>query len=109
MQRNLIRPGDLPTNTFTEHVLRAGERLTMQVSIADPDGKAVSILPLASNLPPTAEWEIPTDFGTDLTATFNFKPIASDGGKNYTVSLAAWNDVATNIMTWTVYLPEIPK
>ena len=102
---NLIRPGDLPTNTFTEHVLRAGERLTMQVSIADPDGKAVSILPLAGNLPPTAEWDIPADFGTDLAATLKFEPIASDGGKNYTVSLAAWNDVATNIMTWTVYVP----
>src|SRR5262249_53256161 len=35
---NLVRPGDLPTNTFNEHALRPGETLTMQTFTKDPDG-----------------------------------------------------------------------
>ncbi|MBI3415514.1 MAG: lamin tail domain-containing protein, partial [Verrucomicrobia bacterium] len=102
---NLIRPGDQPTNTFTELVLHAGERLTINAAITDAEGNFITIVPLTNNLPATAEWDIPADTGTDLTATFTFAPITTDGGENYVVALQAFNDVATNTMTWMVYVP----
>ncbi|MBI4324783.1 MAG: immunoglobulin domain-containing protein [Chloroflexi bacterium] len=103
---NLIRPGDLPTNTFAEHALQPGETLTMRVEIADPAGLSVTLQAVTNGLPASAQWDLSALQGTALTGTFTFTPTAADAGVNYVVALEAMNSVATNHATWNIYVPN---
>lgn len=103
---NLVRPGDLPTNTFAEHALQPGEKLTMRVEITDPAGREVTLQVLTNGLPASARWNLNAMKGTNLTGTFTFTPTAADAGLNYVVTLDAVNSVATNHATWNIYVPN---
>ncbi|MEW6159255.1 MAG: lamin tail domain-containing protein, partial [Verrucomicrobiota bacterium] len=101
----LIRPGDQVVNTFVEHALHPGEKLTMEVAITDSENRVVTITADSSNLPASARWTLGATTGTSLSATFTFEPTANDAGKNVVVTLEARNDAAVNTATWTIYVP----
>lgn len=102
---NLVRPGDLPTNAFTDLALRAGEQLTITFQASDPEGRVVQVQPATAGLPPTAQWTVAETTGTNLVGTFTFHPNPADLGTLYPVTLLAWNSVATNTTVWNVYVP----
>jgi hypothetical protein len=106
---NLVRPGDLPTNTFREHALRPGETLTMSTIITDPDGGIISITPMSNGLPATASWSYGATSGTSVVATFTFTPSQASAGQNYTVVLRTANSQATNDSSWTIYVPTLAE
>jgi hypothetical protein len=102
---NLTRPGDLPTNTFAESVLRPTESLTTYVSVGDPEGGTVTLTTVTDGLPSSAYWDSVTN-GSTATAVFHFQPTSADAGSNYVVTLAASSTsgtVSTNY--WYVYVP----
>jgi len=101
----LIRLGDSPTNTFTEHALLPGEKLVMSVEITDPEGRQVTITAPTNGLPAGARWALNETTGTNLSATFTFQAVASDAGSKYFVTLDARNSVATNNAAWAIYVP----
>ena len=49
---NVVRPGDLLTNTYTENRLLTGETLTARMSIGDPEGGTVSSRREPADCPP---------------------------------------------------------
>ena len=102
---NSVRPGDLPTNTFTEQCLRPGEKWTIRAEIADPNGRDIMLMTPATGLPSGAVWDLEPPAGPKATAVFTFQPTAAEAGRCYQVRLEAANDTATNVMDWTVYVP----
>ena len=102
---NLVRPGDQPTNTFTESFLLPGETLTTFASIGDAAGGNVTLTPLTGGLPASAGWSDITG-GQTARAVFHFTPTTADAGSNYVVSLVA-NSTSGNQFTntFTVYVP----
>ena len=102
---NLVRPGDLPTNTFTEMGLRPGEKMTIQLAVTDPLGGSVTVQPDQAGLPASAQWDFATTSGASVEGTFSFNPTAAEAGQLYGVTLLAWNAGATNTTTWQIYVP----
>ena len=102
---DLVRPGDAEQNRFTENPVRPGESLTTEVTIADPEGRTISVTPLATGLPTGAQWTFSALSGTNLTATFTYTGNAADEGKAFTVGFDADNGSAVNEARWTVYVP----
>ncbi len=105
----LARPGDLPTNTFTEHVVRPGEKLVTTFLVADPEGRQVTLLLNTDGMPASARWDFPSVTGAQLDGTFTFEPSAEDAGTVYEFSLRASNSAATNRFAWTVYVPSLAE
>jgi hypothetical protein len=102
---NVVRYGDLLTNTYTESFLEPGETLTTSVSIGDPEGGTVTLTPVTAGLPASAHWDGITS-GLNATATFHFTPASGDASSNYVVALAESSTkgtVGTNY--WNVYVP----
>ncbi len=102
---NLLRPGDAPTNTFTEQCLRPGEKLTIHFAITDPEGRAITVSPATNGLPATAEWSFAGGTGGELTGTFTAQPTPDEAGNLFVITLQAANDGATNRVSWTLYVP----
>ncbi len=102
---NLLRPGDAPTNTFTEQVLRPGEKLTINLAISDPNGKVVTVQPVTNGLPATAQWNFSAVTGSELAGTFTAQPTADEAGGLFTITVLAWNDTVTNTANWSLYVP----
>jgi hypothetical protein len=106
---NLVRPGDLLTNTFTEHALRTGEKLTTQIRVTDPDGGIVGVTPVSNNLPASAVWTYGATTGTNVTLAFTFQPVAGNAGNQYDVTLITANSNSTNSTIWKVYVPTLAE
>jgi hypothetical protein len=106
---NLVRPGDLTVNTFAEHCLRPGEKLTIQVAITDPAGRGINVNTPSEGLPPSARWGVEPPVGSQAAVDFVFQPTASEAGNRYCIKLAASNDTATSEVTWTVYVPTLEE
>ncbi|MCB1125355.1 MAG: lamin tail domain-containing protein, partial [Verrucomicrobiae bacterium] len=106
---NLIRPGDLPENEFTEHGLRPGETLTTTFLISDEEGRPITINPITAGLPPTAHWDFPAGQTADIAGTFTWTPDASEAGNLFTATLTADNGVAQNVFTLTLYVPTVAE
>lgn len=102
----LLRPGDLPTNTYSDLVLRPAERLKISLAISDPEGRPVQIQPLTAGLPAGAAWSFESLQGTSLTGTFTFQATDDEAGQLIPVTLLAWNVAATNTAVWNVYVPN---
>ncbi len=102
---NVVRPGDLLTNTYTENRLLTGETLTARMSIGDPEGGTVTLAPGTGGLPASASWSDVTG-GQTGKATFRFTPAAGDAGSNYVVNLGV-SSTSGNTFTnsFTVYVP----
>jgi Immunoglobulin domain/Lamin Tail Domain len=105
--QNLTRAGDLPTNTFTESVLRPGESLTMNVVATDPAGGTVTIQPVLDGLSPNAVWaNTASASGAVVTNVFSFQPTQGDSGSNYAVTLSVTtSSYGTWSNIWNVYVP----
>ncbi len=101
----LIRPGDSPTNTFTDHALRTGEKLTMTAVVTDPDGKPFQVQTPTEGLPPSAGWEVVSSTASEWVGRLVMQPVSGDAGRAVEVRLLAWNDAATNAPVWNVYVP----
>ena len=102
---NLTRPGDAPTNFYSENFLLPGGTLTTYASIGDPAGGNVTLTPLTTGLPAGAQWSQVTG-GQTGTGTFTFTPGAADSGSNYVVNLAVTSTAGTAFTnTFTVYVP----
>jgi hypothetical protein len=106
---NLVRPGDAPTNSFTEHALRPGEKLTMTVTVSDPEGRVVTVRPGLAGLPPSAQWNLAATSGKEVTGAFTMQATAAEAGNQYQVSLQAWNDAVTNTANWSVHVPTVAE
>jgi hypothetical protein len=113
--QNLVRFGDLPTNTFTESVLRPGDELTTYISVTNPGGGFVSLTPLTDGLSPNAYWTNVVS-GATAKATFQFQPtindmgdIAGDYGSNYTVALVSTVGGSAFTNYWSVYVPSLDE
>ncbi len=108
----LVRPGDLPTNTFGESVLLPGERLEMQVEISDPEGRPFQLaFPELPGLPDGSGWvgkPVGTLTGTNVVR-FVLEPGAAQSGTLFLPSFVAWNAVATNTTAWRVYVPTVAE
>ncbi len=102
----LVRPGDAPTNTFTEHAVRPGESLTIAVAVTDADGGVVAVEPDESGAPPSAHWDFAALDGVVVTGAFEFEPGNSDAGHAYSARLLAKNEGATNTAIWHIYVPS---
>lgn len=102
---NLARPGDLPTNTYTESFLLPGGTLTTYVYIGDPSGGSLTLTPVTSGLPASAYWDGITG-GANAAAVFHFTPTAGDSSSNYVVSITAGSTTGSSFTnTFTVYVP----
>jgi hypothetical protein len=102
---NLVRTGDLPTNTFTELGLRRGGQLTIQITVTDPLGNWVAVQPVTAGLPSQAEWAFTEPVGPQVDGTFTMTAGAADQGTQFDLTLLAWNATATNTTVWKVYVP----
>lgn len=101
------RHGDAPTNTFTEHALLPGEKLTLRVVAKDPGGRAVSLFPDTAGLPATAAWSIGPTPSREALATLTYTPTTADAARLYRFRLRASNGEATNTALWVVYVPSV--
>jgi hypothetical protein len=103
----LVRKGDAPTNSFTESVLRPGEKLVMNVTAADPAGGSVTITPVDTGvLSANSSWTTPGAVtGASAVNTFTFQPTAADAGSNYVVSLEVDLPSGTSTNVWNIYVP----
>ena len=106
---HLVRPGDVPTNTFAEHALRPGERLTMTVAVWDPSGGLVTVQPDVASLPPGARWSFDTLSGPAVTGVLQWEPAKAAAGNLHAVTLLAWGAVVTNTAVWNVYVPTVAE
>lgn len=102
---NLVRPGDQPTNTFTELGVRRGEQLTIQITVTDPLGTWVAVQPVLTGLPSQAAWHFTEAVGPQLDGTFTMTAGAADQGSLFELTLHAWNATATNTTVWKAYVP----
>lgn len=102
---NLVRPGDLPTNTFSELGLRVGEKLTIRISVTDPLGGTVSVEPVTTGLPANASWDVPPLTATEVNGTFTMTAQAADRGQLFDIAVIARNATTDNTTTWKVYVP----
>ncbi len=101
----LIRKGDLPTNSYPELVLQPGETLTLHAHITDPEGRTINLSAPTAGLPASAQWTLSAPTGTELTATFTYQASQNEAGQLLTPTLVAANAVATYEATWKVYVP----
>jgi len=102
---NVIRHGDLTTNSFTENILEPGETLTTYVSIGDPEGGTVTLSPSTDGLPGDASWSNVTS-GQTGTAVFHFTPTQADAGVKYVVSIGVTSTSGNAFSnSFTVYVP----
>lgn len=99
------RKGDLPTNTYTENVLRPGETMTTYVSLGDPEGGTLTLTPNDSASPADGYWTNITS-GITATAQFVYTPSAGDAGNQYSLQLNANSTSGNSFSTLsTVYVP----
>lgn len=101
----LVRPGDAPTNTYSDHALRTGEKLTMTVTVTDPESKPFQVQTPVAGLPASARWEVVSSTATEWIGKFIMQPVVGDAGQAVEVKLFAWNTAATNAPIWKVYVP----
>ncbi len=102
---NLLRPGCPPTNTYTELSLRAGERLTLHVTVTDPFGGSVTVQPDLTSLPAGGVWDFPTLTGPEVRGTFTLTADAADRGRLFELKLDTRNASATHTASWKLYIP----
>lgn len=102
---NLLRPGDAPTNTFSEFALQPGETLTAQICVSDSEGSPVSAMVQCD--PPTEDilWLTNPPVGVALAGTLRFSPSEDNSGRLFSIRLLAHNGLATNTVVWKVYVP----
>lgn len=101
---NIVRPGDAPTNSFTEFALHPGENLVSVIRASDPEGGWVTVEPDTADMPDGVAWDFESRFGHDVTGRFEFKAARSDAGRTYPIRLSAWNAGATNTTVWKVHV-----
>ena len=106
---NIIRHGDLATNSFTESVLQPGETLTMNVVASDPGGGTVTIVgPLTGN----GTWSGVTGSGTStLKATYTFTATSGADGTtdNPTMPVTFSSSGFNSTYSWTIYVPTVDE
>ncbi|MCC7377713.1 MAG: lamin tail domain-containing protein [Verrucomicrobiales bacterium] len=105
----LARGGDVPVNTFSENAIQPGERLEIAVDLSDPEGRPYQVsFPALNGLPTDSGWTT-TPASGNLTGTnhavFTFQPTAAQTGQLFQPTVVVWNDTATNVTSWRVYVP----
>ena len=102
---NIVRFGDLATNTFVENVLQPGETLTMNVVASDPGGGTVTVgTPTATS----GTWGGVTGNGAaTATTSFSYTALASDAGNTitYTLPVTFSSSGFSSTYSWTIYVP----
>lgn len=102
---NLVRPGCPPTNTYSELGLRAGEQLTIHITVTDPFGGSVTVQPASADLPAGAAWDFPALTGTEVLGRFVMTAQPADRGRLFEIKLDATNATATHTAVWKIYVP----
>lgn len=105
---NLVRPGDLPVNTFRDHALRPGESITIAFEISDPEGKPVTVT-LGNTIPAGALWNFANLTGTTVTGTFTYTATAAAAGNAYPITVQAANDTTSFTQTINLYVPTVAE
>ena len=102
---NLLRPGDAPVNTFTEHGLVPGERFHAEVFVVDPTGRPLQLSFTTEPEDAGIQWDGPMKAKTNqIYGQFQWTPRSEDEGRFFTVILQAANGVATNTVQWRFYV-----
>ena len=104
---NLVRPGDLPTNSFTEITLLPGESLTTRASAYDVDGLPVEIV--TSGQPPGALWSVTGSGTANPTISLTWTASAADAGNSYAATIEARTSRATNTVVLQLYTPSVAE
>ena len=103
------RPGDLPTNAYTESVLRPGETMTSTFSLGDPEGGILTLTPVTAGLPASAYWTNITG-GAIATAELVYTPAQEDAGVQYTIQVNAESTSGNSFSpAATVYVPTLQE
>ncbi len=103
------RPGDLPTNTYTESVLRPGETMTTTFSLGDPEGGLLTLTPVTIGLPASAYWTNITS-GATATAELVYTPAQADAGVQYTIQVSADSSSGNSFSpAATIYVPTLQE
>jgi hypothetical protein len=100
----LVRPGDLATNTFTEIALQPGENFRMDIGIKDSGGRTLSVSLNTNELPAEAQWSTSLKTPTTLSGTFEFDPGAASAGQNYLFRIEARDSETTNQIVWSFHV-----
>jgi hypothetical protein len=102
---NQVMPGDLPTNSFNEMVVRPGEQLTLSVWIDADDNREFELRLPTDDLPDRGVWETDEFTGCHLFARFSFSPGTDDLGRQYSARVVANNGERANTLTVSIYVP----
>lgn len=105
----LVRPGDAPMNTYSDHALRTGEKLTMTVTVTDSESRPFQVQTPVAGLPASAKWEVVSSTATEWIGKFIMQPVVGDAGQAVEVKLLAWNTAATNAPSWKLYVPTVAE
>jgi hypothetical protein len=103
----LVRAGDLPTNTFNEITLLPGEKLTTSAIAFDVDGLPVQLA--AADAPAGAEWSLSGSGTPSASATLTWMAGAADVGVAYAAKLHVWTSRATNTLVLQLYTPTVAE
>ncbi|HOW65278.1 MAG TPA: lamin tail domain-containing protein [Candidatus Paceibacterota bacterium] len=101
----LVRPGDLGTNRFTEISLHPGEELTVQVYAQSTDRQPCGLRLLTEDLPASATWESLQGGGLEAVGRFRYAPTREDFGRQLFIKIAAETPLASRELMWTLYVP----
>jgi hypothetical protein len=101
---NLVRPGDLLTNTLAEHALRPGESIAIDFEVTDPEGRSVTVT-RGGEAPANSEWGFTLLSGTKVNGTFRSTASAADAGQAFNITVTADNGSTTFTQTIRLYVP----
>lgn len=106
---NLSRPGDAPTNTFSDLSVCPGERLEIEVAFGQPGDPGYGLaLEHPEGLPPGSGWSgaVSGEPHTGVVVTrFHLEPTPDLEGRLLLLTAAAGNGAGTNRAVWRVYVP----
>jgi hypothetical protein len=102
---DLTRLGDQITNTFTESVVRPGEKLTMDVTAADPAGGSIKTFGPFSGAPSSASSTYGISNGLGK-GHFVYQAPQSDTGKSFTLSVPVAANTWSGTYSWNIYVPS---
>ena len=104
---NRVRPGDLPTNSFTEITLLPGESLSTQASAYDVDGLPVEIV--TSGEPAGASWLVTGSGTANPTISLTWSATEANAGNSYAATIEARTSRATNTVVLQLYTPTVAE
>lgn len=104
-----VRPGEAPTNTFTDLAVQPGEQLEIRWGAGEAPGSGFRTrFEVRGDPPPGSGWrDLPPDeVGAGMaSARFVLAPTEAERGRLFEVEAIAANGAGTNRVAWRVHVP----